>query len=104
MTLSEGPSVARLIHLTDWLKNLILDAGFYSEAKHSILMTQAVLMSHPLWHVMVSLSNKIGQKHIEKIWQEIIKKPTNGFLGGPVVKNLSADPRGHAFDPWSRKI
>ena len=30
MTLSEGPSVSRLIHLTDWLKNLVLDAGFYS--------------------------------------------------------------------------
>ena len=30
VTLSKGPSVTRLIHLTDWLKNLILDAGFYS--------------------------------------------------------------------------
>ena len=30
MTLSEGPSVSRLIRLTDWLKNLVVDAGFYS--------------------------------------------------------------------------
>lgn len=30
VTLSEGPSVSRLIHLTDWLKNLVVDAGFCS--------------------------------------------------------------------------
>lgn len=50
-------------------------------------MTQAMLMPHPLCYIMVSLSNKTGEKYIEKMWQEIIKQPT-GLLGGPVVQNL----------------
>ena len=33
-----------------------------------------------------------------------MKTYSGDFPGGPVVRNLPANSRGHGFDPWCRKI
>lgn len=58
-----------------------MNAGFYFQTKVSILTTQATFMLPPQIRAMVSLNGKIGQKHVEKTWQVIIKKAVDNIVG-----------------------
>ena len=60
-----------------------------------IYLTSSLLMavSRGIW-LQVSKSDSAGL-HKEKYW------PLWDFPGGPVVKTLCFQCRGHGFDPWS---